>query len=114
MPSVVDKENGQGKRKVDALTADGGGLLEDRGDLRVHVDHQVLLHGDLLVARLHLLLDPVGEAVLEHGGADVGDPLLRRLGQLDLRLWQVLVDVGVVRLEVLLDLFDAESLVSGK
>ena len=114
MLAVVDKENGQGKRKVDVLTADGRRLLEDRGDLRVHVDHQVLLHGDLLVARLDLRLHPIGEAVLEHGGADFGDPLLRRLRQLDLRLWQVLVDVGVVRLEVLLDLFDAESLVSGK
>ena len=100
--------------KVDVLTADGRRLLEDRGDLRVHVDHQILLHGDFLMARLDLRLDPIGEAVLEDGGADVGDPLLRRLRELDLRLWQVVVDVGMVRLEVLLDLFDAESLVPGK
>ena len=62
----------------------------------------------------NLRLHPRCETVFEHGGADVGDPLLGRLRQLELRLGQVVVDVGMVRLEVLLDLLDAEALVPGK
>ena len=63
-----------------ALTADGGRLLEDLGYLRVHLDHEVVLHGHLGVAGLDLLLDPLGEGLADHGGDDVADPLLRRLG----------------------------------
>ena len=95
-----------------ALTADGLGLLEYSGDLGVDVDHQVLLDGDLLVALVHLRLHPLREDVLEDGGAHVGDPLLRRLGELHLGLRQVLIDVDVVLREELPDLLDAEALVS--
>ena len=95
-----------------ALTADGLGLLEDFGDLGIDVDHQVLLDGDLLMALVHLLLHPFREAVLEDGGAHVGDPLLRRLGQLHLGLRQVLIDLDVVLREELPDLLEAEALVS--
>ena len=95
-----------------ALTADGLGLLEDSGDLGIDVDHQVLLDGDLLVAFVHLRLHPLREEVLEDGGADVGDPLLGRLGQLELGLWQVFVHADVVLSEELPDLLDAEAFIS--
>ena len=36
-----------------------------------------------------LHLDPIGELVLQHCGANVGDPSLRRLGQLDVRFWEI-------------------------
>ena len=88
-----------------------GGLLEDLGDLRVHLDHEVLLDSHLFVARRDLGLHPVGELVLEDGRADVGEPLLRRLRELDVGLWQVIVDLRVRLVEELSDLLHAEALV---
>jgi len=64
------------------------------------------------VAFVHLRLHPLREEVLEDGGADVGDPLLGRLGQLELGLRQILVDLDVVLREELPDLLDTEALVS--
>ena len=63
---------------------------------------------------VHLLLHPFHEEVLEDGGAHVGDPLLRRLGQLEIGLRQILVDVYVVLGEELPDLLESEALVSIK
>ena len=56
---------------------------------------------------VYLVLDPVGEPVLEHGCADIGDPLLRRLGQFELWLRQVLVYLRVVLVQELSDLPDS-------
>ena len=53
------------KKVLIALTADGTGLLEDLGDLRVHLDHQVLLHGDLLVPCFDLSADPFVEVLTD-------------------------------------------------
>ena len=64
------------------------------------------------MARVHLRLHPLREDVLEDGGARVGDPLLRRLGELHLGLRQVLINVNVVLREEVPDLLDAEALVS--
>ena len=50
-----------GQLKDISLTAHCGGRPEDLGDLRVHLDHNVLLHGDFLVADLDLLVDPLVE-----------------------------------------------------
>lgn len=94
-----------------ALTADGRGLPEDLGDGRVHLDHEVLLLGHLGVALVDLFLDPFAELLFKDRGADVADPLLRRLRQLDLRLREVLVDLRVLLVQELPDLLDAEALV---
>ena len=64
------------------------------------------------MALVHLLLHPFREEILEDGGAHIGDPLLRRLGQLEIGLREVLIDVNVVLHEELPDLLDAEALVS--
>ena len=68
------------KRRRCRLTANGVGLPEDLGDLRVHLDHQVLLHGDLFVARLDLLPNPLVEGLADDGCSDVANPLLWGLG----------------------------------
>ena len=79
-----------------ALTADGGRGPEDLRDLRVHLDQQVLLLGDLLMAELDLLLDPLVEGLAEDGRDDVADPLLLRLGDLERRMGQVAEDMRVM------------------
>ena len=94
-----------------ALTRYGGGLLEDLGDLRIHLDHEVLLDSHLFMTRRDLGLHPVGELVFEDGRADVGEPLLRRLRELDVRLGKVIVDLRVRIVKELPDLLYAEALV---
>ena len=69
------------------LTAHSSGLPENLGYLRVHLDHDILLHGNLCVAILNLLLDPIIEGLAEHGGDYVTKPLFRCLGKFELRLW---------------------------
>ena len=59
-----------------------------------------------------LILDPFGEFVLQDCSADVGDPLLGRLRELDFRLRQEVVHLFMVGQEVFLDLFDAEAFIS--
>ena len=49
------------------LTADRLARLEDLGDLWIHVDHHVLLGLELLVARVHPGLHPLGEDVARDG-----------------------------------------------
>jgi len=98
------------KSKV-ILTADGLALSEDLGDLRVHVDHEVLLGLDLVVALLHLRLDPLGERWSDDRVDHVGDVLPRQLLHLLLD-GEVLVDARVLvgeRLHVL----DGEALELG-
>lgn len=47
--------------KYGILTANCRGIPEDLGNLRVHLDHEVLLHCNLRVAVLNLLLYPFVE-----------------------------------------------------
>ena len=61
------------------LTAHLSGGAEHIGHLLVHSDHDVFLGGYLSIADFDLLLDPVGEVILEYGGADIADPLLAHL-----------------------------------
>ena len=70
------------------LHAGLGGCLECIGDLWVQLNGQALFLEELLVSLLNLLMHPIRKDVLEHGRADVGDPLL---GQL-----QVLLAIGQV------------------
>ena len=77
------------------------------------MDHQVLLHGNLSVAVLDLHLYPFAELLVNHRGDDVAYPLLGRLGNLKLWLWQILEDILVMLLEELQDLFYAKAIVHG-
>jgi hypothetical protein len=82
-----------------ALTTDSGRLFEDLGDLRVHLNHQVLLHRDLLVPQLNLAADPLIEGLADNGRSNVANPLLGRFGQLELWLRKIIKDLLVVGLE---------------
>ena len=57
------------------LRGHGGGGGDDGGDLGVDVEVEVALAGDVVVAGLDLLADPVAEVGADDGEADVGDPL---------------------------------------
>ena len=92
------------------LTGDLGGGVEDGGDLRIELDNIAALADDLAVALFDLILDPLGELDLQHRGAHVADPLLRRLMDL-LLVGHVLVDVLVAAIQELGDLLDGEALV---
>ena len=94
------------------LTADCNRVLKDLGHLWVHMYHDVLLVGHFAMSGIHLVLHPVIEPVLEHGCADIGDPLLRRLGQLELGLGQIFVYLWMVLVQELSDLPDSQALVS--
>ena len=93
----------------EVLTGDVRAVLELAGHDRVHGDHHVALLRHQLVAVLDLLADPGLEGPVDDGGADVDDPLLRRLRQV-LVVGQVRLDVGDVGDE-LEDLLDAQALV---
>ena len=85
------------------------GGLELGVHLWVHVDVHLLLLVHRLVAHLHLVLDPGLERLADHGGADVDDPLLRRLRQVRV-VRHVGGDVGMLHGE-LGDVLQVEALV---
>ena len=70
---------------MEALTRDGGGLLEDPGDLGVHGDDVVALEGDLLVPDVHLLLHPLLEGLAHDRVDDVGEVAAAELEDLFIR-----------------------------
>ena len=84
---------------VTVLTAHGDGLLEDLRDLRVHLDHQVLLDRHLLVTSLDLILHPVRELLFHYRRADVGQPGLGDFWELKIRFREVSVDLRVLLVE---------------
>ena len=83
--------------------------MEGLGDLGVALDEEVLLDGHRLVALVDLVSHPGPEDVLEHGVADVGEPLLRHLRDL-LALREVQVH-NVVRRHEVGDLLNGKLLV---
>ena len=92
------------------LTGDGGGVLESSRNIRVHGDHEVLLLSDFRVSGLDLALNPVLKRVAQHAGSHVADPLLGRLRDLDL-VGKVLVDSRILLEDLLVHVFDGETLV---
>ena len=60
---------------------------------------------------VHLLINPFGEVLLQHGGADVGDPLLRRLRKFQLAMGQVIEDDRVPSVSPIENVFNCESFV---
>ena len=94
-----------------ALTAHSVGLIVGIGDLWVHLDVEVALLSNVLVAVVGPVLHPLGELLLQERGAHVGEPLLRDLGQLEVGLRQVLVDPRIIIVEELADLLHTQPLV---
>ena len=84
--------------------------MESRSYVCVQLDIHVLLVSDLLVADLDLLVDPIGELVLEDRGHDIADPLAADLVDLQPIRHVVLDVVGLCPAE-LGDLLQRELLV---
>lgn len=61
------------------LTADVHAAVEGPGNLRIHIDQEVLLFGELLVSISNLRLDPGAEWFADDGVGDVDEPLPRDL-----------------------------------
>ena len=59
---------------MEALTRNLRGCCEGRCDVRVDLDHLVLLGGAGCVPHFDLLLDPIREDILEAGVGDVAEP----------------------------------------
>ena len=86
-----------------------GASSELLSHLRVHSDHDLLLVGHQRVSLLHLVADPVLEHVAEHSGANVDEPGLRDLGQVDV-IREELLEPRLLRGEGE-NLFDGQILV---
>ena len=93
------------------LTGDLGGGHEGGVDVRVHLDGQLLLLHDLLVALLHGRERPVGEGPANEGVEEGDQPLPRQLVVVS-GVGKVGGGVGVLR-GLLEELPDAQPLVLG-
>ena len=91
------------------LTRYLGGFLESFRQVRINLDHLVLLAGHHLVPDLDLLFDPSLKVVLDHRVDDVAQKLLGKLVDL-IMVWQVLVNL-VVLLAKLGDLVQREQII---
>ena len=92
------------------LTADVEGVTEGRGNLRVELNHEILLRRKLIVTILDLLGDPLSQ-VIAHDRVDyVDDPLPWKLGNVSL-VWHVVLHLLILHTEVE-DSFHCETLVA--
>jgi hypothetical protein len=57
------------------LTADHSAFLKSSGNLRVHRDKQVLLHGKVLVSLLDLLFNKLSQRLADNGVSQINDIL---------------------------------------
>ena len=64
--------------------ADGGGLLEDPSDLRIHLNIQVVHLSPLFMPLIDPGINPIGERLANNGVNYVGDILARQLLKLGL------------------------------
>ena len=92
-----------------ALTRDMGAVLELLIHLSVHLYHHVSFLRHQLVPILDLRTNPLLEWVADDRRADIDDPLLGRLYQINV-VGEEVSDVGLVRYEVQY-LLDREALV---
>ena len=93
------------------LTADVERAAERRRDLRVELDHELLLLCKLFVATLDLLRDPLPQVFTNNGVNHVDDPLSRKLGDVA-SVGHVVLDLLHPQAEVK-DALDRESQVAG-
>ena len=76
------------------------------------MDHKIPLDCDFLMTQVNLLLDPFVEGRTQDRCHYIANPLLRRLGNLELALWKILIDLFVVVIKKLQDLLNTKSLIS--
>ena len=93
------------------LTAHGCRLLENLCHLWIHLDSKIFLYHDLLMSFFYLFLHPVREGFLENSCAHITEPLFRCLGELEVRLRQILVHLRVLFIEELADLLHTKSVI---
>ena len=91
------------------LTRYLGGFLEGFSQVRINLDHLVLLAGHNLISNLNLLFNPSLKVVLDHRIDDVAQKLLGELVDL-IVVGQVLVNL-VVLLAKLGDLVEREQII---
>ena len=94
------------------LTADSDGLLKNFLHFWVHLDHQVSFVCHFHVSYILLVFDPLVEFSLKKSSANICEPLLGNLRQLEWWLWQVMVNFWMLLIQILSDLLDTQSLVS--
>ena len=76
------------------------------------MDHKIPLDCDFLMTQVNLLLDPLVEGRTQDRCHYIANPLLRRLGNLELALWKILIDLFVVVIKKLQDLLNTKSFIS--
>ena len=84
--------------------------MEGVSNIRVHSDHEVLLLRDGFITHLNLVMHPTGELALEHGGADVTEPLLGDFVNL-LRVRHVVEHMLAAVIEELGDVLEREAII---
>ena len=94
------------------LTAHGFRLTKDFLHLRIHLDHEILFCRNFGVSCINLSFYPLGKLVFENCSTDVGDPLLWSFGEFYVRFRQIGVDLGMVLVEKLPDLFDSKTIIT--
>ena len=83
--------------------------MEGCSDHRVHLDEQVLLGSQVVVASLDDSGDPAGEGLAQHGVGDVEDPLARSAAEV--AVFRQVVEDARVLASCLEDVFDTELVV---
>ena len=61
------------------LTWNRGGLLEGSSNIWIHIDHDILLDGDLLVPGIDSICNPVRELLTKNWSRNIHKPLLGEL-----------------------------------
>ena len=85
--------------------------MESFGNLRVHLNVELLLRGQLFIAKFNFVLDPAFERFSEHSVGDIEEPLTREARKITV-IRQVVVDAGIL-LGCCHDPFDGEILILG-
>ena len=85
--------------------------MESFGNFRIHLNVELLLRGQLFIAKFNFVLDPAFERFTEDGVGDIEEPLTRKARKITV-FRQVLVDPGVL-LGCGEDTFDGEVLILG-
>ena len=76
------------------------------------MDHEILFCSNFGVSCINLSFYPLGKLVFENCSTDVGDPLLWSFGEFYVRFRQIGVDLGMVLVEKLPDLFDSKAIIT--
>ena len=95
-----------------ALTRYCSAHVECRSNIRIQLDVEALLVGELFVSFFDHLSDPIGEGRAQDAGDDVTDPFSADLVEFP-AVRQVLVDLVGMQLAEILDRLQSELLIVG-